>query len=826
MRVSLKWLADYVDLSWPAKELAHRLTMAGNEVDAVLSTGGEWDLISVAHVLGVERHPNADRLTLVTVDLGGGERMTVVCGAPNVAVGQKVAFARTGARLIDGRTGELSELRAARIRGVESAGMVCSEKELGLSDYHEGILVLPEDAAVGTPLTEYMGDTILDLEITPNRPDCLSVLGIAREVGALTSAGGGSVPGGGASVREPPHTYPEEGPLIQERVSVEIADPDLCRRYVATLVEGVKVGPSPAWLQERIIAAGMRPINNIVDITNYVMMELGQPLHAFDLDRIGGAKIIVRRARPGETLTTLDGVKRRLEPDMLVIADASEPVALAGVMGGADSEVSEATTNVLLESANFNHASIRRTSSALKTKSEASSRFDKGLSPELSALAARRATKLLVEVAGGRAACGIADVYPGKAPEKRIEVRRSRIRQVLGIDPPTSRVRSVLTSLGFGCRWQPPDAYEVRVPYWRTDVRIPDDVVEEVGRIIGYDEIPMGLVRGAIPPAPPDPLRELRERVRDLLAAAGMQEVMTYSLTTLEAIQRIVSPEALSANPPLGAAHPMSSEHELLRPTLRASLLRTLAASQRQREGPLAIYEVARVYLSRKQELPLEPEHAAGVVGGRRLDRWGHVTEEGLDFFDVKGYLEYVLARLGVAPAFEEGEEFALVPGRTARISLGERAVGVLGQVDPRVAAGFDIDGDVFLFELVLDEVLAALEALPGGRDRLSGGRVLRRYEPVSRFPPVVQDLAVVVDEAVTAAQVQEIIEAPALVRRAQLFDVYAGEPVPAGKKSLAFAVTYQTADHTLTDAEVARAHRGIVERLSRRLGATLRGGP
>ncbi len=356
--------------------------------------------------MAVEPHPNADRLTLATVNLGGGESITVVCGAPNVAAGQKIAFARTGARLIDGHTGEPSVLRAARIRGVESAGMVCSEKELGLSDYHEGILVLPEDAPLGTPLAGYLGDTILDLDVTPNRPDCLSVLGVAREVAALT----------GGSVREPPHTYPEEGPPIAERASVEIADPDLCYRYVATLIDGVKVGPSPAWMQERLLAAGMRPINNIVDITNYVMMELGQPLHAFDFDAIRGGKIIVRRARRGEPLATLDGVQRRLEPDMLVIADPGGAVALAGVMGGADSEVSDATTSILLESANFNNISIRRTSNALKLKSEASSRFDKGLSPELSAIAARRATKLIVELAGGRAALGIVDVYPGKAP--------------------------------------------------------------------------------------------------------------------------------------------------------------------------------------------------------------------------------------------------------------------------------------------------------------------------------------------------------------------------------------------------------------------------
>jgi phenylalanyl-tRNA synthetase beta chain len=485
VRVSLKWLADYVDVTLPPKELGHRLTMAGLEVETIERVGGppqaeDEQLVTVGQVLAVDPHPKADRLRLATVDYGGGEPLTVVCGAPNVAAGQKIAFARTGATLIDGRTGKPAVLKPATIRGVESAGMVCSEKELGLSDEHQGILVLPDDAPVGTPLARYLGDAILNIDLKPNRPDCLAMVGVAREVAALT----------GGDVREPEHTYHEVDELASAKVSVEIADPDLCLRYVAGVVEGVRIGPSPQWMQERLIAGGMRPINNVVDITNYVMLEYGQPLHAFDFAKLRSGKIIIRRARKGEKLVTLDGVERPLATDMLVIADAEAPVALAGVMGGFDSEVTEQTTTILLESANFHPANIRRTATRLKSRTEASTRFEKGLSPELAMLAARRATKLLVELAGGRALHGLIDVYPQPAQEVRNDLSLRRLEQVRGNDHPTSQVRTALSSLGFGCRWQPPDLYQVRVPYWRTDVRIPDDLAEEVARIVGYDQIP------------------------------------------------------------------------------------------------------------------------------------------------------------------------------------------------------------------------------------------------------------------------------------------------------------------------------------------------
>jgi len=816
MRVSLNWLRDYVDLRVPPEDLAQRLTMAGLAVDAIVRTGEWGPEIRVASVAAVDPHPNADRLRLATVDLGAGERHTVVCGAPNLATGQKVAFATVGARVRDGHSGEPAVLKPAKIRGVESAGMVLSERELGLSDDHEGIVVLAPDAPVGTPLADVLGDVIFELSVTPNRADWLSVLGIAREVAALT----------GASVREPSVEYAAAGESIKGRARVEIAAPELCTRYLATVVKGVKLGPSPAWMQERLIALGQRPINNVVDVTNYVMLELGQPLHAFDYDQVAGHHIVVRRGVDGERFTTLDGEDRLLTRDMLVIADERGPVALAGVIGGLESEVTERTVNVLLEAATFLGANIRRTSTALKARSEASSRFEKGLPPELAAVASQRATKLLVEVGGGTAFAGTVDVFPKKPGVARVEITRARIAQVLGIDPPVAKVRQALGGLGFGARWVPPDRFVVRVPYWRPDVRIPDDVAEEIARVIGYDEIPAAALAGSIPPPIAQPLRALRERARDVLAEAGMQEVITYSVTTLEMLARVTPKEDLAIYPPFRVLNPISAEHEFLRTTLRASMLATLASNLRFEDGAVALFETARVYLRGagaganvrtgaqpgEEVLPLEREHVCGVVSGRRLDRWGRPSGESVDFFDAKAYVDELLHGLGVHAEYAAASEFGMAPGRTAQVCVGGARAGVLAQVHPDVAAEFGIEQEAYLFDLALDDLLPHATARRTMRD-------------VSRFPAVEQDLALVVEQGTSAGQVREIIQAAPLVRAAHLFDVYTGDQVPAGKKSLAFSVEWQADDHTLTDEDVARAQRKLVERLRRELGAELRGG-
>ncbi len=817
MRVSLKWLSEYVDLRLPPAELAHKLTMAGLAVDAITRTGGDWGAdIRVAQVTAVAPHPNADRLRLASIDAGNGEQHRVVCGAPNLATGQKIAFATVGARVRDGHNGKQAVLKPAVIRGVESAGMVLSEYELELSDDHESILVLPEDARIGAPLADVIGDTIFEMSVTPNRADWLSVLGVAREVAALT----------GETVREPSLDYTEGGAAIKGTVAVDIKAPDLCRRYVATVVRGIKLGPSPDWMQQRLLALGQRPINNVVDVTNYVMLELGQPLHAFDYDRVAGHHIIVRRAHPDEAFTTLDNVARTLTNEMLVIADESGPVALAGVIGGLESEVTPATTNILLESANFLGTNIRRTSTALRARSEASARFEKGLPPELAAIASKRATKLLVEICGGTAAAGVIDVFPVKQREQRVEVTRQRISQVLGIDPPTAKVRGVLTSLGFSARWVPPDRYVVRVPYWRPDVRIGDDIAEEIARIIGYDEIPTLPLAGSIPAPVPQPLRELRERARDVLAAAGMQETISYSLTTMDALSKVMTKEQLAIYPPYRLVNPISADHEYLRPTLRANLLMTLASNLRYEKGEVAIFETARTY-DRPDErradpnrpfgesaLPVEREVVCGVISGRRLDRWGRPGDEHVDFFDAKAYLADLLAGLGLsaAPEYVAADEFAMVPGRTAEVRLGDARVGTLAQVHPDVAASFEIEQEVFLFDIVLDELLAYAGVRPQIAD-------------VSRFPVVEQDLALIVDASTPAGALERVIAAAALVRAAEVFDVYTGDQVSAGKKSVAFALTWQAPDHTLTDDEVAKAQRKLLERLRREFGAELRGG-
>jgi|DewCreStandDraft_1066081.scaffolds.fasta_scaffold01403_13 phenylalanyl-tRNA synthetase beta chain len=799
MRVPLSWLSEYVDITLPVEELARRLTDAGLEVADVVRTG-DWQNVFVGQVVELRPHPNADRLVLATVDLGG-ERQTVVCGAPNVAVGQKVAFAKEGAVLIDPRSHQPAPLRRAVIRGVESAGMICSELELGLSEDHSGIMVLPDDAPLGIPLSSYLGETVLELEIRPNRPDALSVLGIAREVAALS----------GAQVREPPLDYEAHGPPVRRLASVQVEAPDLCPRYVAAVVTGVRIGPSPSWMQRRLEAAGLRPINNVVDITNYVMLEMGQPLHAFDLHKLEGSSIVVRRAREGETLTLLDGSEARLRPDMLVIADARRPVAVAGVMGGANSEVDEGTTAVLLESATFFGPSVRRTAQALKLRTEASLRFEKGLSPLLPIYAARRAVRLMVELCGGKAARGIIDIFPQRRRPSPVHLTAQRLRTVLGMDVPREEVERALSALGFRVGWRRPATYVVTPPYWRTDVRIADDVAEEVARVVGYDRIPSVLRAPSLPPAEREPLRELRERLRDALAQAGMQEVITYPLSDRETLARALSPEEMESHPPLRLANPMSRELEFLRTTLRAGLLRALARNQRSRPGLVALFEVGRVFLPRPDDLPREVEMAAGVVAGPRPDRWGLPRGEPADFFDAKGMLETALASLGIEAQFVPAEHAVFLPGSTAAVVVGGQQVGLLGQVHPEVARAFEVEGDAYLFELDLERLLPHV---PGGR----------LYRPISRFPPVREDLAVVVDAEVPAGAVRSVIESSPLVVRAELFDVYTGPPVPEGKKSLAFAVTYQALDRTPSDEEVARERRRIVAQLERELGASLRG--
>ena len=827
MLVSLKWLREYVDLpdNLDVEELATQLTMASSEVEGIHRTRA-WDreLVRVGLVLAVDPHPQADRLRLATVDDGHEAPLQVVCGAPNLAVGQRVAFAREGARLFDGHTGEVSVLKRSKIRGVESTGMVLSERELGLSESHDGIIELPVDAAIGTPLTDYLGDVILDVHTWPNRADTMSMVGIAREVAAIL----------GVPLREPDESPLQRlgtgGATASEAVSVRIETPDLCARYVATVVEGITIGSSPAWLQERLRAGGIRPISNVVDVTNYVLLELGQPLHAFDLDKLSG-EVVVRTARAGERIVTLDGEERALTADTIVIADESGPIALAGVMGGASAEISDGTTRVLLESARFDPASIRRTSTRLHLRSESSSRFERGLSPELAAHASRRATRLLVEVCGGAARAGEIDVYPRRLEVAEVTLSRARLDTVLGFHVPTDEVERGLRALGFevggsagaaapdrgrtdGGR---PEAFTVRAPWWRTDVSIPDDVAEEVLRSAGYDRLPSTALRGAVPPHEVFPMTALREQLRDALAAAGLHEVITYSLTTGEVLARVVPQATLDASPPLALQNTLSADHSVLRTTLRHSILQTVARNVRAGAERIAIFEAGRAYLPRYDEgsggpLPDEREQVAGALCGVELDRWGTATTRRLDFFDAKGALDAAFEAIGVSLAYAAADdEFGLLPGRTARLLVGSEPIGVLGEVHPRTLEAFDLALPVLLFEVDLGRLLACIA--PRGR-----------AESPPRYPTVEQDVALVVDEAVPAGALVTALESSRLVASARVFDVYRGEQLEAGKKSVAIAVRYQAADRTLTTEDANREQSRLLARLAREFGAALRG--
>ena len=807
MKIPLSWLREYVDIDLPPQELAHRLTMSGNEVGEVEVIGGTWDNVYVGHVVSVEPHPNADRLRLATVSLGS-EELTVVCGAPNVAQGQRVPFARVGARLIDARTGEADSLKAALIRGVESAGMVCSERELGLGDDHTGIVVLPEDAPVGKPLAEYMGDVIFDLEITPNRPDCLSVLGVAREIAALT----------GKTVREPDLAYVEEGDPIGTMLSVEIDDPALCPRYTASVVQGIKVGPSPRWIQERLLKAGQRPINNVVDVTNYVMLEYGQPLHAFDYYTMRDGKIIVRPARDQEPFVTLDEVQRQLRPPMLVIADAQKSVALAGVMGGLNTEMTEDTTTVLLESANFDAINTRRTSQALRLRSESSARFDKGLQPELAAIALRRATQLILQLAGGKACKGVMDAYPQPRKRPAILFTMSRLKKVLGIEVPLERVDEILTSLGFSTGIQDDSAMTVIVPYWRSDIAQEDDLVEEIARIIGYDNLPTSTLSMPIPPRQPQPDRELRERAKDIMVACGMQEVISYSLTSMAALEKTQAPG--DDVQPLKLANPMSEEQEYLRTTLRSSILSTLAANQHHIREGIKLFEVGRAYvprpadlvLERPADLPLERETLVGVVMGPRWSESWLAGEESMDFFDAKGILDAFLDQLNLQYSFEPTEDPMFLPGRCAMITVGGSLLGVVGEVHTQALERFQIDTTpVALFEL---DLAALLRVLPEGPTQ---------YRPLPRYPGAYRDLALVLNLDVPAAKVRGIIERNSLVARSTLFDVYEGSGISPGMRSLAYRILFQLPDRTLVGEEVSQALGDIISTLEHEVGASLR---
>ena len=787
MRISYQWLSEYVDLP-PAPELARRLTAVGLEVEAVERRGAELAGVVAARIVASEKHPDAEKLSVTRVDAGGGEPLQVVCGAKNYRVGDVVPLATVGTLLPGGQ-----KIEKARLRGVESSGMLCSARELGLSADASGLFILDAGTAPGTPVARALGldDALLEVNVTPNRPDALSHLGIAREVAALL----------GAKIHAPARRLAEGDGAASDAVRVRIEAPERCHRYAARVVEGVKIGPSPGWLARRLEGCGVRSISNVVDATNYVLLELGHPLHAFDLDEVAGHEIVVRTARPGEKLVTLDGKERTLDAEDLLICDRDRASALAGVMGGGHSEISGGTSRVLLESAWFAPVGVRRTSKRHGLKSEASYRFERGADPGMVIPALDRCAALIAELAGGQVRIGVVDANPRPARPGEVRLRWSRPRELLGTEVAPEETRRILSALGFeevlgdaqGASW--------RVPSWRQDVSIEEDLVEEIVRTRGYDAIPETLPRlGTALPAPSEEDRAL-SRVREALEAAGFSEAVNFSF---------MAPAEVAAFDPSAHAvplmNPISAELAVMRTSVLPALLRNAAANSRQRVEDVRLYEVARAYGRGPGEGDAPADEwgeVAGVLLGRRSPVSWAVPQAPADLFDAKAAVQEVLEALGVVGARWAVRAEPWSHPRFSAAVLGERdaLLGTAAELHPRVAAAFGLPRGVLAFRLDLDALLAHARLVP-------------RYHPIPRFPAVLRDLAVVVGEDVQAAQVLGVVKGEPLVEEATLFDVYTGPPLPAGKKNLALALRYRVAQRTLTDAEVDAAHAHIVRQL------------
>jgi len=813
VRISTRWLSEHVDLP-PVEDLARRLTAVGLEVEAIERTGGNLAGVVAARIVAAEKHPDAAKLSVTRVEAGGDEPLQVVCGATNWKVGDTVPLATVGAVLPSGQ-----RIEKAKLRGVESAGMLCSARELGLSEDASGLLVLDPGVKPGTPIAAALGleDAILVVNVTPNRPDALSHLGIAREVAALT----------GGKVRVPAARLAEGGGAASDAVKVRIEAPEKCGRYAARVIEGVKIGPSPVALARRLESCGVRSINNVVDATNLVLLELGHPLHAFDLEKVAGREIVVRTARPGERMTTLDGKDRALDPDDLVIADRDRGSALAGVMGGGDSEISAGTTRVLLESAWFEPGGIRRTSRRHGLKTEASYRFERGADPGMVIPAIDRCAALIAELAGGTVRKGIVDAHPRPARAAEVRLRWRRPAEILGMEVPRDEARRILAGLGFEERAGDAEGATFAVPSWRMDVTLEEDLVEEIVRTMGYDAIPETLPRDASE-TPADPVEaRATARIREALEGMGFAEAVNFSFVAEKDLEpfgrRIATGDGRSRAPGIRLKNPISAEMAVMRTALLPSLLRNAAANRRQRVEDLRLHEIARVYHANPSfgreghdEPSLESTEVAGLLLGRRHPPGWAAGPEAADFHDAKAAVVAVLEALGIEGVRWEAGAENMHPRTSATIlapSPGnpDDVLGEVGELHPRIAAAFDLPRGVLVFRLSLDALVRRARLVP-------------QYRAIPRFPAVLRDLAVVVADAVRVEDVLAAVREEPLVEDAIVFDVYTGAPIPAGKKNLALAIRYRAGERTLTDPEADAAHASIVKRLAARLGAELRG--
>jgi phenylalanyl-tRNA synthetase beta chain len=843
MKIPLSWLKDYIDIDLSLEELARTLTMVGLEVEEInviglplpenssrqefKFTGLAWDpeKFIVAQINEVMPHPDADRLTLCRL-YDGSQEWVVLTGAPNLfpykGMGTleqplKVAYAREGSILYDGHKPgyELSKLKRTKIRGVESFSMVCSEKELGISDEHEGVIILDPDAPTGTALVDYMGDAVFEVSILPNMIRDASMVGVARELSAVT----------GKPLKIPSRKATSTGPRIDDLAAIEINDPNLNPRFVLGLVQGLEPKPSPYWVQRRLRLAGMRPINSIVDATNYVMLETGEPLHAFDYDvlvqRAGGKAptIITRAADPGETLTTLDDVERSLDQHTILVCDTAGPLSLAGIMGGLESEVTETTRNVLLEGASWNFINVRRTSSRLHLNSEAGYRFGRGVHPALASWAVDLGLERMAAWSGGTIAQELVDNYPQPPFDPLVSISVQDVERKLGVTIPAQQIAVILTRLEFVCKVDG-DIVQAQTPPHRLDIGEgvigKADLMEEIARIYSYNNIPETNLADELPPQRNNLELANEEKIKDILAGLGLQEVITYRLTSIERETRAyLQGQSLDPENYVRLLNPIAPERSVMRQSLLASVLEILEKNARIREH-LAFFEIGAEFIyEQKNSLPLEPRKLViGMSGKRSNPSWDLQTSGNLDFFDLKGVLDAMLQKIHLQDvSFQPAKHPSLHPGKCAQISVNNTMIGVFGEIHPRVKQNYDfLTPAVYIAEIDLEALLPLIPL---------------RFEtsPVSVFPPVLEDIALIVEETIPADKVEALIRQTGgkLLADVRLFDVYRGDRIGAGKKSLAYSLTYQALNHTIESAESTALRNKIVRRLEREIGAVLR---
>jgi phenylalanyl-tRNA synthetase beta chain len=793
MKISIHWLKEYIPFQLPPVELADKLTMVGLEVEEISSVKSDHEGVLVGDILEVKKHPSADKLTVCKVKTGQ-RVLQIVCGAPNVQEGQRVAVATAGVTLPRDM-----RIQEKTIRGIQSQGMICSERELGLSDNHDGILVLDKNEySVGDIFgTSLSSDTVLEINVTPNRPDCLSHLGIAREIGVIT----------GEPLNKPDDEVKETDSSVNDWVKIEIADPVACPRYSVRIIRDVKVGPSPQWLKERIEAVGLRSINNVVDITNYVMYETGQPLHAFDYDLVQGRKIVVRKADKKEKFTTLNSEEHTLCSDDLLICDTNRGIALAGIMGGLNSEVSEKTQHILLESANFDSMTIRKTAKRLGLNSDASQRFERGADPNITVYAANRAAKLLAEIAGGQVAKGVGDVYPKKIVPENIILSLKKLKAILGIEVPKAKVFSILQ--GLELRVKNGDPIRVEVPTFRPDLKKEIDLVEEIIRHYGYDKIESKLSSNVPLDFQVNAKQDFSEQLKNVLTGFGFYETLGNSLVSEKHVS-VFTPD----RKPVVVENPLSPETACMRTMLIPSLLDAVQWNKNRAQQNLRLFEIGQVFWAKKGSLPDEPLFIAGVLSGmaRAKPFWNEKTAY-FNFFHLKGVLTTMFEHLHLdGIQFKSETHVGFQPETSISIYSGNQKIGLAGEIDLSLVKKWDIRDSVFGFEISADTLLSLADQT-------------RKYHPIPRFPSINRDLSIVVDEAITASEIEKTIVANAgeMLTELELFDFYQGKQIPDGKKSLSFSMTFQSPVRTLQEEDVDPVMASILKNLENGLGASLR---